>query len=313
MPASVFPTDTTRGGQYIQTVSSPSLAQAFAEAAGVAVEPGSPVTAAELEADLRGLVDGAHAAWPKIVLTDADFIAHLAEHAERSGDPIAFVRTVHGTDLFLACAVARRDPAALAYFEDHFMAKVPDYVLRVRVGRDVVEEVQQQLRERLVMGPNGLPKIAEYSGKGALGGWLRIAAVRTALNRARDAGAKKEVSEPVTEALSVGGDPELAYVKEHAKELLSDAFRRVVAGLEAEERAMLRQHYIDGLTMDQLSTLYKTPRSTIARRVARVRQEILDATVARLERDAKLSQSAVASVIREAKSQIHITISRLLK
>jgi DNA-directed RNA polymerase specialized sigma24 family protein len=48
------------------------------------------------------------------------------------------------------------------------------------------------LCERLIMGG----KIGDYSGKGALGGWLRVSAVRTALNHLRT----------VDPALDVGDD-----------------------------------------------------------------------------------------------------------
>lgn len=190
------------------------------------------------------------------------------------------------------------------------MARVPDYVLRIRVGREVVDEVQQKLREHLLMGSDGkAPRIAEYSGKGALGGWLRVTAVRTALNHLRGAG---PATEGVGEEMSLAADPELAYVKEQAHGLFADAFKRVLSGLDANERTILRLHYIDGLTMDQLAHLYKTPRSTIARRVAEARQQILVATEALLRDEQRLSPSSVASVIRQAQSQLEVTITRLL-
>ena len=190
------------------------------------------------------------------------------------------------------------------------MARVPDYVLRIRAGRDVVDEVQQKLRERLIMGGDTTPpKIAEYSGKGALGGWLRVTAVRTALNHLRSAGPP---TEGLGDEMSLTTDPELAYVKEHAHGLFSDAFKRVLGGLDTNERTILRLHYIEGLTMDQLARLYQTPRSTIARRVAEARQQILVATEALLRDERRLSPSSVASVIRQARSQLDVTITRLL-
>lgn len=259
-----------------------------------------------VEERVDALVSTARAAWPKIAITPESFLEHLARHAKTS----EALATVRAADLYLACAVCQRDRAAIAYFEEHFMARVPDYVLRVRVGRDVVDEVQQKLRESLMMGSEGKPpKLAEYSGKGALGGWLRVTAVRTALNHIRAAGpAQQELGEE----MSLAADPELAYVKEHAHDLFADAFERVLGGLDEGGRTILRLHYIDGLTMDQLARLYKTPRSTIARRVAEARQEILSATEALLRDERRLSPSALASVIRLGKSRLEVTITRLL-
>jgi RNA polymerase sigma-70 factor (ECF subfamily) len=191
------------------------------------------------------------------------------------------------------------------------MARVPDYVVRVRAGRDVIDEVQQKLRVHLMMGSEDkVAKISEYSGRGALGGWVRVAAVRTALNHLRAVGPK--IEDPAGE-MSLTSDPELAYVKEHARGLFADAFKRVLDGLDSNERTILRLHYIDGLTMDQLARLYKTPRSTIARRVAEARQEILVATETYLRQEGRLTPSAVASVIRQAATSLEVTITRLLR
>lgn len=251
-----------------------------------------------VEGRISEIVAQARAAWPKVAIAEDAFVAHLDERAA------AFLDKVHGDDLYLACGVLHQDRAALAHFEDRFMARVPEYVLRIRAGREVVDEVQQVLRERLIMGG----KIAEYSGKGALGGWLRVAAVRTALNHLR---ANDPASTELGEEISAAGDPELSYVKEQSRDLFAGAFKRVLDELDPNERTILRLHYIDGLTMDQLSHLYKTPRSTIARRVAEARQRVLASTEDLLRQERRLSPSAVASVIRQARSQVQATITRL--
>ncbi|HVM69114.1 MAG TPA: sigma-70 family RNA polymerase sigma factor [Gaiellaceae bacterium] len=289
-------------------MTSESLARLFAESAGL-----DPDGADALAGKIDGALGAARAAWPTIAMAPETFARHLGRHARSAGAPAAYLESVHAADLYLACAACEHDRAALAAFEEHFMARVPEYVMRVRVGRDVVDEVQQKLRERLVMpgADDAPPKLAEYSGKGALGGWLRVTAVRTALNHLRSS-ASSSPARAGAEELAVSGDPELAYVKEHAKDLLGDAFKRVLGGLDAKERSILRLHYIEGLTMDQLAHLYKTPRSTIARRVSDARQQLLAATEALLRDERRLSASAVASVIRQARSQLDVTISRLL-
>jgi RNA polymerase sigma-70 factor (ECF subfamily) len=259
-----------------------------------------------LHATLEAIVRAGRDAYPKIAVPPATFVEHLAQHV-RTSEALA---TVHAADLYLACGVCQHDRAAIAAFEEHFMARVPDYVLRVRVGRDVVDEVQQKLREHLMMGTEGKPpKLNEYSGKGALGGWLRVTAVRTALNHVRAAGPPQV---ELGDELSLAADPELAYVKEHAHDLFADAFKRVLANIDENGRTILRLHYIDGLTMDQLAKLYQTPRSTIARRVAEARQAILQATESLLRDERRLSPSALASVIRLGKSRLEVTITRLL-
>ena len=46
--------------------------------------------------------------------------------------------------------------------------------------------MRQRLRERLFVGSDGEPaRLASYSGRGPLGTWVRIAAIRLALNLRR--------------------------------------------------------------------------------------------------------------------------------
>lgn len=285
------------------------LVQLFAEHSGVTAE--NPEALAR---KLAAHVAAGRAAWPEVALDPETFVVHLARHAAKSDAPEAFVESVHASDLYLACGVCERDRASLAYFEEHFMARVPYFILRVRVDRDAVDEVQQKLREQLILGASESaecrPKLAEYSGRGALGGWLRVASVRTALNHVRSTA---KPTEELHEDLSFSSDPELAYLKERARSEFGDALRRVLDGLGPEERTILRLHYIQGLTMDQLARTYQTPRSTIARRVAKVREQIVAETESLLREEWRLSPSAVASVIRQARSQLQVTITRYLK
>jgi RNA polymerase sigma-70 factor (ECF subfamily) len=269
--------------------------------------------AAALEQRLASALVAGQSAWPRVVLSEERFIEHLAEHAAKASSPLGFLESVHAADLYLACAAALGDRAAVTAFEEQFMAHVDEYVLRVRMPSDAVDEVKQKLRERLLMGggePPRRPKLAEYSGKGALGGWLRVAAVRTALNELRGRDTK---TEELADEAALADDPELAFVRERASGLFGDAFARVLAGMSPTERTILRQHYIDGLTLDQLAQLHRTPRSTLARRIADAREEILSATEGLLREERRLSPSSIVSVIRQARSRLDITITRLLR
>src|SRR5260221_7125848 len=114
------------------------------------------------------------AAWPKLRVPTRRFNRRA----------LALIQTaqgakLHGADLYLACACAEGAAGALAEFEKEHLSQVPSYV--ARIGRDptFVQEVCSRLRERLLVAQGKRPpRIAEYSGRGALSSWLRIAAVR---------------------------------------------------------------------------------------------------------------------------------------
>src|SRR6185369_4971546 len=113
---------------------------------------------------------------------DEAFVAHVSERLADEADS----STLHVADLFLACACALGDARALALFEDRLMTQVPTHVARIDRSPAFADEVKAQLRDKLFVARDGAPpKIAHYSGRGPLGGWLRVTAIRTAQNLLR--------------------------------------------------------------------------------------------------------------------------------
>ncbi len=115
------------------------------------------------------------------------------------------------------------------------------YLARRRKPPAFIEEVTQRLREKLfVASDRSRPRIEEYLGRGSLDGWLRVVAVRQALDL-DDAEKRHQPapSAPAEEAFGVTADPELAYLKERYLPHFRDAFARAMARLKAEERNLL--------------------------------------------------------------------------
>ena len=70
---------------------------------------------------------------------------------------------------------------ALAHFERLFLPAVDGYVGRLGLADAVVDDVRQELRIRLLVGED--PRIGQYSGRGPLAAWVRMAAIRTSARR----------------------------------------------------------------------------------------------------------------------------------
>ena len=135
-----------------------------------------------MEAALRRAWEKGRAAWPKVELDEEVFAAHvLSKLAPDAG--AEEVDRLDAAGLYLACACARGVPSALAELDLHVLAKVPEFLARIQGSSALPDEVRQILRERLLVGAGGEPpRIATYSGEGPLAAWVRVAAVRTALN-----------------------------------------------------------------------------------------------------------------------------------
>ncbi|MEO6953441.1 MAG: sigma-70 family RNA polymerase sigma factor [Polyangia bacterium] len=259
------------------------------------------------EAQVRAVAERGRSAWPGVAVSTDAFEAYLRERA--GDDAQEYLEGVHAEDLYLACGVAAHDPAALAALETKHLSQVALHVVRVTIAHDVVDEVRQILRERLLLDSGRGARITDYEGRGPLGGWLRISAVRIALNVLRARRPEVEVRDEPDLAL----DPELAYVKAHTQQLFHDTFSQVIGALEVKARTLLRLHYVEAMTMDQLARMYQTSRSSVARQIDDVRRQLLVSTERKLQEDHRLSRSEVASVIRDAQSRFESTLSGFLK
>ena len=218
---------------------------------------------------LCALHASARAAWPQVSIESLDFAHYAAERIDRELAVEDALSVLRASDLYLACACARGDRAGLRAFEDRFLSQVPTMLARLDPGRSLCDEVAQELRAELLVSANGPPGIAEYSARGDLIGWLRVVALRTAL-RLRAEQKKATSTDPgAREAALLGqADPELDYLKLRYRADFEGAFQSAMSQLSSRERLYLRLHYVDGLSIDKMGSLYRVHRSTIARRIA---------------------------------------------
>jgi RNA polymerase sigma-70 factor len=143
---------------------------------------------------------------------------------------------------------------ALAAFDTHFMPPVSRHLAKLGVEPALSGDVCQMLREKLfVAGSGGRAKIAEYSGRGALASWLRVLAARTLVDvrRKRVEQLADRSGEELT-ARALPSDPEIAHTKQRYWPVFTAALREALQSLDAEPRELLRLHFVDGLTLEQL-------------------------------------------------------------
>jgi RNA polymerase sigma-70 factor (ECF subfamily) len=272
---------------------------------------------ASIPATLDDIVRAARGAWPTVVLSPDDFVSHLARHAPGGVASEAALAELHTTDLYLARACALGDRRAIEAFERHCLPCVAPTVARYRLGSDLVREIEQRVRERALVGAGGPPRIDSFSGRGDLRGWVRAIAAREAidvLRRARRETAIDDADDDAAlHALVTPRDPELEHAKAHYVAEFKQAFSAALHGLSPRDQTLLRQHAIDGLTIDQLGALYRVHRATAARSLERARHAVLEATRERLASVLRLRPSEVDSVLRLIRSRIEVTLRGLLR
>ena len=244
--------------------------------------------------------------WPDIRLEQCDFVRHLEAVA-----PEERALTEHGAEMFLVAAALAGDGAALRHLDRSFITPASLAARRIDAGDHFLDEVRQQLRLVLLTGEN--PRLASYAGVGGLVEWLRVAAVRTGLNlRRRDWRLLPTEEVPVERLLPPQSEAELGALRGHYLPQLQQALSASLALLTPRERTLLRLHFLDGLSLDALASMYSVHRATIARHLAAIRRTLLDQARVNLGGDRPLASQSVRSLYRWLGREVHLSVSRLL-
>lgn len=268
--------------------------------------------AAHVERVLDELLAVGRAAMPTVSLSAEDFVSYLAERLPENATSVEELRALRIGDLFLACACARGDTLAITLFDSRHLANI-GAALRSR-DATTETELKQVLREKLFVSYDGArPKIADYSGRGDLASWVRVVAVRTALNLARGTRHEVPLDEDALLAERTGAGVEVERLKVLYRAEFADAFREALGTLSARDRNMLRQHYVDGLTMEQIGTAYRVHRITVLRRLEQARRTLGKETYRLLATRLRLSRTELDSIMRLIRSQLDVSLSVHLK
>jgi RNA polymerase sigma-70 factor (ECF subfamily) len=269
-----------------------------------------------MEAALRALLAAGAAAHPELSLGSAAFAVHFASHLGRCGAPVgaAGSASLHAGDLYLAAAALSGDGAALAKLRQIHRPVIAGYLRTIDTSTPFVDEVEQRLWDTvLVAAPGNEPKLAGYSGQGALAGWLGISAQRIALMIRRHEGVEERATgAAAADADGLAADPELAFIKGALRDKFRDALTAALAGLEDRERMIYKMHVVDGLTVAAIGKVYGVNASTVSRWLAKARDGVIREAKRLLHDEMRLSPAEFESVAGLMVSQLDLSVSRLL-
>ena len=250
---------------------------------------------------MDALYDEGRRAWPDIVVAPAAFTRWLADRATNGG-PVA----LQIADLYIACACAAGDERALAAFERRYLSEVEGFLASVKPTPGLVDDVRQQLRDQLFVAG----KIGQYSGRGSLRAWLRVVTLRLTSNLRRQERRHEALHEAIPDARI---DPELAIIRKRHGRDFEEALGRAMASLEADDRTLLRLHYLDGLNIDRIAIVFGVSRATVGRRLIAVRERILEEAHRQLSERLGASRADLASLLRAIRSDLAMSLSVVLR
>jgi len=239
---------------------------------------------ATLDRERRFAFDAARACWPTLSVSFEDFSQHLARlGCEREWPP-----ELGCLYLCLACAQGCRTACRL--LDTRYFPALRVFLTKFDSRPDVIDELLQQIRYRLLVGPE--PRIRSYRGQGSLDGWLRkvahaIAVDSIRVNTGRERVLRRLGQDATCSDQSHPAPPPLLDEQlhhEHSARVARRALSQSIQRLPRANRQLLHHYYVSGLSIDQLGAMYGCNRSTAARRIVRSVRTIQQSLRAELAR-----------------------------
>jgi RNA polymerase sigma-70 factor, ECF subfamily len=235
----------------------------------------------------------------------------LARRVDDASDKL----DARAADLYLAAACCAGDAAAIAILDARLAPIVRPALARLGGAPGDDDEIVQRTRVALlVANATGACGLAGYTGRGELRAYIRAVAVRLALKRVQreTAPGADDPGELMALVPDARGSAELELLKHRYRNDVRAAFAAAFAALSSRERTLLRQHYLDGLTVDSLAPLHQAHRSTCARWIEVARVKIFHDVRRRLRGALGLDEGELERVVELVQSQLDLSLSRNL-
>lgn len=251
--------------------------------------------------------------------TDAAAAAVLCKTYESAhGDPSFLVELLaglpkepspeQGEECALVVAATRGVLSAQRQLEAEYFARIPSFIASMKLDGALVDDVAQGVRQKLLVGEP--PKILGYVGRGSLAALIRVTATRTAISALRKGG--RETQELELDRAIGELDPERRHLKDHYRVIFRDSFAAAVRSLEARERNMLRLHFLQKVTLQQLASMYGIHRATVVRQLASIREKVAKGTRGELKSHGAVGATDLESIVDLLKSRFDVSVEGLL-
>jgi RNA polymerase sigma-70 factor (ECF subfamily) len=275
--------------------------------------------AGELEKLLRDAWETGRGPWQQLPLPADVFVRHLARQmpAGNAGSSLALLlEQLELADLYLACACMQGVPAAVEALEHQYLEKLPSLLSYLRLPTALLDEVCQQVRIHLLVGTTDAtgPRLGDYTGRGSLMSWIKVIAARLALKHGSSA--RETPEEDVIEAIKNLPAPEssmeLDLIKRRYRHEFHQAVREAFAAISSNQRHLLQLHFVDGLSMTEMGSLYRVNQSTISRWLRDARHSVYEGTKNLLKERLRISSREFESLLAAIESQLDLSLSELL-
>jgi len=220
----------------------------------------------------------------KIGLTRESFAAILSDVAAKylpagasQAEARTFLLTLRVDELALARACAAGHNPAWEVFLPRYREKLYQSALRIAredsAARDLADTLYAELYgTTTTRDGERVSKLASFTGRGSLEGWLRTVLAQEFVNRYRRTRRLVSLDEEGEEGSQFAApEPEPAASPDSRLEFATDA---ALAALASEERMVLAAYYLDGRTLAEIARMLGVHESTISRKVDKLAKSL---------------------------------------
>jgi RNA polymerase sigma-70 factor (ECF subfamily) len=280
-------------------------------------------------ADARGL--DVEALAPRVRAALEKYL--LAHDADAPAEAVSeFIAALHADDLCLVVACERGDQQAWGDLVAQYGVTVRSAARSASSNEDAAEDLAQSiwaelhgLRVREDGRPSG--KIAYYSGRGSLGGWLRAVVGQLAIDQHRKSSRLVQTeldtdfdrlardshqAEDSFSAAQSAPDPETALGERRAAGDVEAALAKVLGGLAPEDRLLVKLYYFDGLRLREAGAVLGVHEATASRRLTRIHNEVRERVEAILMKEHGWTKVETARSLSEAALRLDSDLELML-
>jgi RNA polymerase sigma-70 factor, ECF subfamily len=279
-------------------------------------------------ADTRGL--GADDIRPRVEKALVKYL--FKENAEIDRNAIKqFIDELRADDLCLIIACEKGDDKAWEYLVANFDSTVKSAARKITSNSEDAEDLASSIWAELYglrhdAAGNKKSKLAYYSGRGSLAGWLRAVVSQLAIDEYRKEARFVQVEENrefenLAEESSnhTGNDlvlhhannPEEILTSENSSRDVSIALKHAIESLDAEDKLVMKLYYFDDLKLKEIAAMFGYHEATASRKLVRIQTEIRKSVERKLREQHGWSENEVRRCLSETASKLGISVEKL--
>ena len=214
------------------------------------------------------------------------------------GEARTFLLTLRVEELALARACAAGSNPAWEVFLTLYREKLYLSALRIAredsAARDLADSLYAELYGTTAREGERVSKLASFTGRGSLEGWLRTVLAQEFVNRYRRTRRLVSLEEESEEGVQLAApEPEPVRPADMRLESATDA---ALAGLDSEDRMVLAAYYLDGRTLAEIARTLAVHESTISRKVDKLAKSLRKKILAHLTQQGMSRRQAEESL-----------------